>query len=92
MRSFFEAFYFTVISLTTVGYGYGDITPLTTAGRVVTVLMISSGVLLIPWQLTVLVRYFVKQHDQEEKICSGCGLGLHEINANYCKICGKLLD
>jgi voltage-gated potassium channel len=50
--------------------------------------MIFSGVLLIPWQLGELIKQLVKTANQVEKICSNCGLSLHDSDANFCKICG----
>ncbi len=45
IRSFFESFYFAVITITTTGYG--DITPKTIPGRLITVFLIFSGTILI---------------------------------------------
>ena len=47
-QNFGDAFYFTVVALTTVGFG--DITPQSQGGKWVTVLMIISGITLIPFQ------------------------------------------
>lgn len=43
--SVFEAFYLTILSITTVGYG--DVHPATTAGRMVTLLLVPIGLLLV---------------------------------------------
>lgn len=58
LKNFFDAFYFVVVTMTTVGYG--DVTPLSQPGRVMTLLMIFTGVLFIPWQLSELIRQVVK--------------------------------
>ena len=49
VKNFGDAFYFTVVALTTVGFG--DIIPRSDAGKWVTILMILSGIILIPWQI-----------------------------------------
>ena len=51
-RNFFDALYFALTTLTTVGFG--DITPVTSAGRVAVSAGILTGVLLIPTQLSAL--------------------------------------
>jgi voltage-gated potassium channel len=56
-RTFFDAFYFSIIALTTVGFG--DIAPITQWGRVITICMILSGAILIPWQLSSLIKRLV---------------------------------
>ncbi|AFY76158.1 Ion channel [Pleurocapsa sp. PCC 7327] len=90
-RNFFDALYFSVVTMTTVGFG--DVTPISDTGRFLTVLMILTGILLIPWQVGELVKQLLKTTNQVQKSCSGCGLSIHDFDANYCKICGtKLKD
>ena len=87
--NFFDAFYFVVVTMTTVGYG--DVTPLSQAGRFMTVLMIFTGVLFIPWQLSELIGQVVKTSTLIEQKCSHCGLPRHEPDALFCKQCGTKL-
>ena len=89
VRTFGDAFYFTVVALTTVGFG--DITPMSTGGRWVTVLMILSGITLIPWQVSRIVREWVHMASKKEIICPGCGLRYHDKEASHCKSCGHLI-
>jgi len=44
VQNFGDAFYFTVVAISTVGFG--DIVPVSEAGRLVTVAMIISGIIL----------------------------------------------
>ncbi len=87
--TFFEAFYFSVVALTTVGFG--DIIPVTTSGRTVTVLMILAGIIFIPWQIKSLISYMLTRRDKEERACDSCGLRFHDLDARHCKHCGVRL-
>ena len=42
ISSFFDAFWYTIVTITTIGYG--DITPATTAGRIIAVIIMLGGV------------------------------------------------
>jgi voltage-gated potassium channel len=84
-----DGVYFAVVTLTTVGFG--DITPRTEVGRVVTMVMILTGVMVIPWQLTNLARRIVLDTNKRETICAACGLKYHDPDASHCKACGSLI-
>jgi voltage-gated potassium channel len=88
--TFLDAFYFSVVTMTTVGFG--DVTPTSEAGRLMTVLMILTGIALIPWQLGDLIKQLLKTANQVEKACSGCSLPFHDADAQFCKICGSKLN
>ena len=89
LKNFFDAFYFVVVTMTTVGYG--DVTPLSQPGRVMTLLMIFTGVLFIPWQLSELIGQVVKTSNPVEQQCTSCGLSRHDPDARFCKQCGVAL-
>jgi voltage-gated potassium channel len=89
VRNFGDAFYFTVVALTTVGFG--DITPVSDAGRWVTVLTIISGIILIPWQASQIVKEWLVLSRKTRVICPRCGLSEHDIDASFCKHCGNVL-
>lgn len=88
-RTFLDAFYFSVVTMTTVGFG--DVTPISELGRLLTVLMILTGVTLIPWQVGDLIKGLVKTANQVEIVCLGCGLAFHDQDAEFCKRCGAKL-
>lgn len=87
--TFLDAFYFSVVTMTTVGFG--DVTPISELGRLLTVLMILTGIALIPWQVGDLIKRLVKTANQVETVCSGCGLAFHDVDAGFCKRCGSEL-
>lgn len=89
VRTFGDAFYFTVVALTTVGFG--DITPMSEGGRWVTVVMILSGIILIPWEVSRIVKEWVHMATKREITCPGCGLRYHDRDASHCKSCGHLI-
>ena len=87
--TFGDAFYFSVVALTTVGFG--DITPLSAAGKWVTVLMILSGMIIIPWKISLIIREWVHMAVKKEVVCQGCGLRFHDRDASHCKSCGHII-
>ncbi|WP_311171685.1 ion transporter [Halobellus ordinarius] len=88
VTTFGDAFYYTVITLSTTGFG--DIIPVTTAGRWVTVGAILAAIVVIPRQASK----FVKEWTSKEKVnvtCPQCGLEYHDPDASHCKACGHVI-
>ena len=81
-----NALYFTVTSLTTVGYG--DVVPVTPQGKTTVCFAILVGVLLLPYELGVLAQALLRTMDKANVQCPACGLDYHEQDANFCRQCG----
>lgn len=88
-QTFLDAIYFSVVTMTTVGFG--DLTPKSEAGKFLTILMILTGIALIPWQLGDLIKQLLKTR-QVNIICTRCHSSTHDENANFCKMCGSKLE
>jgi len=86
--SYFDAIYFSLVTITTVGFG--DITPISFYGRLATLFIIILGIILIPWQVGGLIRESLLSH-KKHIICSHCGLSKHDVDAIHCKHCGNLI-
>ena len=90
VNNFGDAFYFIVVAVSTVGFG--DIVPVTGIGKLVTVVMIISGIILIPIQAARIFRaWMASDRERKVQICPGCGLDRHDADARYCKACGEAL-
>ncbi|MEM9566821.1 MAG: ion channel, partial [Cyanobacteria bacterium P01_E01_bin.34] len=76
-------------TMTTVGYG--DLTPVSEGGRLLTVLMILTGIALVPWQVGDLIQRLVRSQTSREIACNHCGLAFHEADAAFCRRCGTSL-
>lgn len=88
--TFLDAVYFAVVTMTTVGYG--DVTPVSETGRTLTVLMILTGIALIPTQIGSLFQSINRIQDRMSVVCANCGLDKHEVDAQYCRRCGTKLN
>jgi voltage-gated potassium channel len=55
---FFDAFYMTMITISTVGFS--EIKPLSTAGRILTILIISTGITIGAYTIGTLLRMFIE--------------------------------
>lgn len=83
-EGYIDALYFTVSTLTTTGYG--DITPTTPMGKLLSVLIMVVGVALFVQLARAIVLPNKVTHE-----CKTCGLMKHERDAVHCKHCGDVV-
>lgn len=88
VETFGDAFYYTVVTLSTVGFG--DILPVTQAGRWVTVASILAAIIVIPRQASKIVKEW-STRDKVAVTCPDCGLAYHDADASHCKACGHVI-
>ncbi|MGB3492860.1 MAG: ion transporter [Elainellaceae cyanobacterium] len=89
-HTFLDALYFAVATMTTVGFG--DITPRSEVGRFLTILMIWTGIVVIPWQVGDLIKHVVRGMKQVKAPCPACGTEFHSGDAEFCRRCGTSLQ
>lgn len=85
VKNYLDAFYFTVTSLTTTGYG--DVTLAGWTGRVLPIIIMLLGVTLF----LRLLRALVTPNERVEVECTHCGLMRHDRDAVHCKHCGEVV-
>ena len=88
--------YWSVVTLTTVGYG--DVTPQTPIGQALAAMLMVLGYALIAVPTGLFSAEFVQQNESHKQAsntpvrsCSGCGNLEKEHQAGYCRYCGQKL-
>jgi len=90
IKTFGESFYFTVTTLSTVGFG--DFIPVSRLGMFFTALMIMVGAIVLPWQVGKLIRMLILAEAGKKTVtCPRCGLTGHDPDASHCKACGHVI-
>jgi voltage-gated potassium channel len=83
--------YWAVVTLTTVGYG--DITPLTPAGKILAslVMLMGYGILAVPTGIVSVEIGRASRHANLTTECERCGENRHFHASRYCFRCGERL-
>jgi len=88
-----ESIYWAVVTLTTVGYG--DVTPHTHIGKVISmvIMVMGYGILAVPTGIVTAEMTKAMGHHNKvsSNVCEGCGYRWHDDDAHYCKHCGNTL-
>jgi voltage-gated potassium channel len=87
-----QSVYWTIVTITTVGYG--DIAPVTPLGKFIAsfIMLLGYGIIAVPTGIvTTEMALAVKGRRQGNEACPNCGREGHDEDASYCKYCaGKL--
>jgi voltage-gated potassium channel len=83
--------YWAVVTLTTVGYG--DVTPQTPVGQLLSVAMMILGysLIIVPTGILSAELARAKDHAPTSQHCRECSCEGHDSDAAYCKYCGAAL-
>ena len=86
-----RSIYWAVVTLTTVGYG--DITPQTTPGQIVSMLIMimGFGIIAVPTGIVTAEMTNTFRSRRAIRACQNCGADDHDDDANFCKHCGDKL-
>jgi voltage-gated potassium channel len=82
-----------VVTLTTVGYG--DITPRTELGQLISAVVMILGYAIIAVPTGIVSAEFVKEYKSGKantQACRYCGQEGHDPDAIHCKYCGEKLN
>lgn len=84
--------YWSIVTITTVGYG--DLTPVTSMGKIIASLIMLTGyaIIAVPTGIiTTEMTLALRQKEEKHETCPGCGWEGHDKNAVFCKFCGTRL-
>jgi voltage-gated potassium channel len=86
-----ESIYWTIVTMTTVGYG--DIAPVTVAGRFLAsiVMIIGYGIIAVPTGIVTVELASTRRRSISTRTCSSCLREGHDSDADFCKYCGTSL-
>ncbi len=89
-----QSMYWTIVTITTVGYG--DIAPQTSVGKFLAavLMLIGYGIIAVPTGLVTVDLYNVYNTNSaknSQKYCPNCSCDRHDLDAKYCKYCGTIL-
>ena len=87
-----DSIYWAIVTVTTVGYG--DISPVTPAGKILAsvLMLLGYGIIAVPTGIvTTEMALAVRNKRQKAEACLNCGREGHDVDAKYCKYCGDKL-
>ena len=87
--SFVSGIWWSIVTLTTVGYG--DIAPQTVLGQTLAsfIMIIGYAIIAVP---TGIISVEMSKAQTNTKVCQECQCSDHEDNAKFCKNCGASVN
>lgn len=88
-----QSIYWGIVTITTVGYG--DVAPVTVAGKVLASVIMLTGfsIIAVPTGIvTAEIGRSMMRVDMDRRRCGECGWTGHDPAANFCKHCGCRLE
>jgi len=86
--------YWAIVTVTTLGYG--DLAPLTVAGKFVAAFCVLIGycIMAVPTGIVIgeTVNAAMTRQDETTGACPSCGVHGHLIDARFCRRCGERLN
>ncbi len=81
-----QSIYWTIVTITTVGYG--DISPATPFGQALASVIMLLGYAIVAVPTGIVTVELTRGRGQAPGRCPGCGLASHDADAVFCKRCG----
>jgi len=82
-----KSIYWTVVTITTVGYG--DITPQTPLGQILSTFIMLTGYSIFAVPTGIVAAHLSDEmRGQKQRRCQSCNSSYHDEDARYCKHCG----
>lgn len=87
-----RSMYWAVVTMTTVGFG--DITPHTTLGQLLTsvIMLVGYGIIAVPTGIFAAELAAGMREARRRMVCPACRLDDHETDARHCRHCGAALE
>jgi voltage-gated potassium channel len=87
-----KGIYWAIVTLTTVGYG--DISPQTDLGQMLSavIMIFGYGIIAVPTGIVSVELSRVQPPKHSTEVCPYCSKEGHDDDADYCKYCGEKLD
>lgn len=88
-----QSIYWAIVTITTVGYG--DVAPVTPAGKIIASFIMILGYAIIAVPTGIMSASLVSKYrdmDNDDRICIECGNKDHAADARFCKKCGHELN